>query len=77
MYSELLRIPFVVMRKLNIIENWMELLKQENISVTRTVCEMLKSDAEINVNCNKKWAYNVKCILETHGLLYMARPRFY
>ena len=53
MYSELRRIPFVVMRKLNIIENWMELLKQESISVTRTVCEMLRSDAEINVNCNK------------------------
>ena len=30
----------------------------------------MKSDAEMNVNY-KKWAYHVKCILETHGLLYI------
>ena len=72
LYGELGRIPFAVMRKLNMIKYWIKLLKQDNRSVTRTVYEMLRSDAEINVNYNKKnWAYNVKCILETHGLRYI------
>ena len=39
LYSELGRIPFVVMRKFNIIKYRMKLLKEENRSVTRTVYE--------------------------------------
>ena len=54
LYGELGRIPFAVMRKLNMIKYWIKLLKQDNRSVTRTVYEMLRSDAEINVNYNKK-----------------------
>ena len=44
----------VVMRKLNVIKYWIELLKQENRSVTRMVYEMLRSDTEKNVNYNQK-----------------------
>ena len=43
-----------------------------NRSVTRMVYEMLRSDAEKNVNYNKKnWAYHVKYILGSHGLRYI------
>ena len=61
------------------IKYWIKLLKQDNRSVTRTVYEMLRSDAEINVNYNKK-KLGVQCKMYTRNsrfTIYMVRPRFY
>ena len=70
--------PFVVMRKLNMIKYWIKVLKQDNRSVTRMVYEMLRSDEENNVNYYKK--LGIPCKVHTRKsrfTIYMVRPRFY
>ena len=60
------------------IKYWMKLLKQDNRSVTRMVYEMLRTDAERNVNYNKKLGIPCKVYTrKSRFKIYMVRPRFY
>lgn len=72
LYGELGRFPMYIMRKLNMIKYWIKLLNSGNNSIVRLTYDMLKLDTERNISYNKtNWAYQIKHILETHGLLYL------
>ena len=72
LYGELGRIPLAVTRKINMIKYWMKILQQSGTSIVKLIYLMLKEDADRNSSYNgKNWAWQIKSILEQHGLGYV------
>ena len=56
-------------RKIILIKYWIKLLTLNNNSMLFKTYNMLKRDAELGNSYNgNNWAYQIKTILDTHGL---------
>ena len=72
LYGELGRVPMAITRKIIMIKYWIKILKQNNNALVKNAYLMLKSDADRNINYHgKNWAYQIKSILQRHGLEYI------
>ena len=76
LYGELDRIPFIVLRNINMIKYWIKILHQDNASLLKQVYLMLKQDTDDNINYNgQNWASQIKLILQRHGFEYVWRDQ--
>ena len=72
LYDELGRVQMAVVRKITIIKYWIKVLKQSEASLVKKAYLIMKSDVDIDINYNgKNWAYQIKSILQQHGLEYI------
>ena len=72
LYGELGRVPLATFRKIIMVKYWIKILSQKDTSRLKTAYLMLKTDADANANYNgKNWAYQIKSILQQHGLEYI------
>ena len=72
LYGELGRVPLATFRKIIMVKYWIKILSQKDTSLLKTAYLMLKTDADANANYNgKNWAYQLKSILQQHGLEYI------
>ena len=76
LYGELGRIPLAVTRKVNMIKYWIKILQQNDTSIIKLTYLMLKDDADRNNSYRgTNWAWQIKNILEQHGLGYVWRSQ--
>ena len=76
LYGELGRIPFIVLRNINMIKYWLKILHQDNTSLLKQVYLMLKQDIDDNIIYNgQNWASQIKLILQRHGFEYVWREQ--
>ena len=76
LYGELGRIPFIVLRNINMIKYWIKILHQDNTSLLGQIYLMLKQDTDDNINYNgQNWASQIKLILQRHGFEYVWRDQ--
>ena len=69
LYGELGRIPLKIIRKINMIRYWIRIIKLNDNSTVKIVYNMLKNDANNNMNYNgHNWASEIKNILESLGM---------
>ena len=72
LYGELGRVPFIVIRKLRMINYWIKLLSSGENTVPRKNYMMLKRDAANNISYNgANWAFQIKSLLDKLGLTYV------
>ena len=72
LYGELGRVPFLVTRKIRMINYWIKILKLEVNSLPKKVNNMLKTDADNNISYNgANWASQIKTLLDELGLTYI------
>ena len=72
LYGELGRVPLQVYRKINMVRYWYKILKTHDNSLPKKVYQMIKTDADANITYGgANWAFQIKQILETHGLSYI------
>ena len=77
LYGELGRVPMAIMRKIIMIKYWIKILKQNDDALVKKAYLMLKSDADIDIHYNgQNWAYQIKVILQQHGLEYIWNQQF-
>ena len=77
LYGELGRFPLAVFRKTIMIKYWIKILHQNNSSLVKRIFVMLKNDCDANINYNgHNWAYQIKTILQQHGLEYIWNNQF-
>ena len=71
------RFPLAVFRKTIMIKYWIKIFHQNNSFLVKRIFVMLKNDCDANINYNgQKWAYQIKIILQQHGLEYIWNNRF-
>ena len=76
LYGELGRVPLAVTRKVNMIKYWIKILQQNDTSIVKLTYSMLKDDADRNNSYRgTNWAWQIKNILEQHGLGYVWRAQ--
>ena len=67
LYGELGRTPFIITRKIRMINYWTKLLRLDESAIPKKVYLMLKSDADNNISYNgANWASQVKSLLDEH-----------
>lgn len=72
LYGELGRVPFVVTRKIRMLNYWIKLLKLDETAIPKKIYLMLKNDADNNIYYNgANWASQVKSLLDELGLTYI------
>ena len=72
LYGELGRVPFIVIRKIRMINYWIKLLSLGENTVPRKIYMMLKHDAANNISYNwANWAFQIKSLLDKIGLTYV------
>ena len=77
LYGEVGRLPLSVIRKINIIKYWIEILNQNDSSLVKQVYLMLREDAENHRNYNgKNCASQIEDMLQQHGLGYVWEQQF-
>lgn len=76
LYGETGRVPLSVFRKTIMIKYWIKIVSQHD-SLLKASYIMLKEDTDIGRNYNgKNWAYQIKTILQQHGLEYIWKQQF-
>ena len=72
LYGKLGRVPFIVIRKIRMINYWIKLLSLGENTVPRKIYMMLKHDAANNISYNgANWAFQIKSLLDKIGLTYV------
>lgn len=72
LYGELGRVPFIVTRKIRMINYWNKLLNLDENSVPKRIYMMLKNDADNNITYSgANWAFRIKSLLNELGLTYV------
>ena len=73
LYREFGRVPMVVYRKKNhMMKYGVKLLKSDERTITRTIYNMLKCDADMNISYSGfSWAFQIKSLLDSVGLSYV------
>ena len=72
LYGELGRVPFIVIRKIRMINYWIKLLSLGENTVPRKIYMMLKHEAANNISYNgANWAFQIKSLLDKLGLTYV------
>ena len=67
LYGELGRLPLFILLKIRMIKYWIHILNSGEDSLIYKVYKDLMQDVEVSKN-NKNWAYNIKTLLQEHGL---------
>ena len=69
LYGELGRHPMYVKRQLTLVKYWLKIIDPNNNLLTKSIYNLLKSDAESNnTYAGRNWAYQIKELLEHIGL---------
>lgn len=77
LYGELNRFPMYMQRKFILIRYWIKLLTTNNQSLLYRTYNMLKTDADNNINYKQSnWAFLIKRMLEECGLLYIWQNQY-
>lgn len=77
LYGELGRVPLSVFRKIIMIKYWVKVISRDNSTLTKRIYLTLKDDTESGRNYNgKNWAFQIKSILQQHGLGYIWTQQF-
>ena len=72
LYGELGRVPFIIQRKIRMINYWVKLLGLNDQSIHKKLYSMLKQDADNNISYNgSNWAFQIKSLLNELGLSYI------
>ena len=72
LYGELGRVPFIVQRKVRMINYWIKLLRSNDQLLHKKVYNMLMQDANNNISYNgSNWAFQIKSLLNKLGLNYI------
>ena len=76
LYGELGRVPLVVHRKIIMIKYWIKILNHSDSSLIKKMYMLLKSDTDRRNYNGKNWAYQIKSILQEHGLEFIWNQQF-
>ena len=72
LYGELGRVPFIIQRKIRMINYWVKLLGLNDQSIHKKLYSMLKQDADNNISYNgSNWAFQIISLLNELGLSYI------
>ena len=72
LFGELGRVPFSVLRKINMLRYWYKLLRLDDQALPKIIYHMLKDDANDGLTyIGANWAYQIKSVLERHGFGYV------
>ena len=72
LYGELGRVPFIIQRKIRMINYWVKLLGLNDQSIHKKLYSMLKQDADNNISYNgSNWAFHIKSLLNELGPSYI------
>ena len=72
LYGELGRVPFIIQRKIRMINYWLKLLGLNDQSIHIKLYLMLKQDLDNNISYNgSNWAFQIKSLLNELGLSYI------
>ena len=67
LYGELGRVPFIVQRKVRMINYWIKLLRSNDQLLHKKVYNMLMQDANNNISYNgSNWAFQIKSLLKSN-----------